>query len=406
MILQYVLSLFDGMSCGQIALKEINIGFERYYASEIDKHAISQTQLNFPRTIQLGDVTQWREWGIEWEKVDLILAGSPCQGFSFAGKQLAFDDPRSRLFFEFVEILKHTRKYNPNVKYLLENVNMKHEHMRVINETLGVFPININSCLVSAQNRNRWYWTNIKTNMLGLFCEVYVAIPQPKDEGILLADILETEVDEKYYISDAVISRMMRKKYSNPAINPDKAGTLNTKNNSAQMSLDSGTTFIAEPICVAMRGREACLTNKRTEYGKKIRKDYEAGKIEASRGNIQRLEPREDGKTNCLTSVQKDNLILTQNYVQWDSSGKGHKSQNNRAFYENGKHGTLTTSGCENTGVVIGHRIRRLTPLECDRLQTIPDWYKWRCSETQHYKMLGNGWTVKVIMHILNFLNC
>lgn len=293
MEIRHILSLFDGMSCGQIALKELDIRFEKYFTSEIDKYAIGQTQLNFPATIQL-----------------------------------------------------------------LENVNMKRSHMMVINEMTGVFPVNINSSLVSAQNRNRWYWTNVRTKMLGLFGEVYSDIPQPQDEGIFLKDILETSVDEKYYISAAVINRMLRKQYSAPLINPNKAGTLNTKNNSGQMSLDSGTTFISEPICTAMRGRG-------TDSEKEIRKVYETGKVKECRKNMQQLEQRKDGKTNCLTSVQKDNLILI--------------------FHS-------------------GVRLRRLTPTECARLQTIPQWYKWQCSETQQYKMLGNGWTVKVIIHILQFL--
>lgn len=416
MELQYIVSLFDGMSCGPIALKEIGIGFERYYSSEIDKHAIKQTQLNFPKTIQLGDVIKWQEWDIDWSKVDLILAGSPCQGFSFAGKQLAFDDPRSRLFFEFVNILNHARKYNPKVKYLLENVNMKHECMRIINEKMGVFPVNINSVLVSAQNRNRWYWTNIKTKMLGLFSEIHVDIPLPKNESIYLKDILEKEVDEKYYISQAVIDRMLRKQYSIPSINPDKAGTLNTKNNSGQMSLDSGTTFIKTDIdgniklnqdkascftvgansggyhsdmdlicCVAMRGRNPDNPADRTA------------------GNYveQCLEPNISGKTNCLTSVQKDNLILS-------CTLRTFKDNFGFRMIKSGKAGTVPVrareDGCGQNVLKIGSKIRRLTPTECDRLQTIPTWYRWECSETQHYKMLGNGWTVKVIIHILKYL--
>lgn len=185
-----VLSLFDGMSCGRIALRELGIEPEHYYASEIDKFAISQTRLNFPDTIHLGDVTKWREWEIDWGTIDLILAGSPCQGFSFAGKQLAFDDPRSKLFFVFVDILSHVKALNPDVFFLLENVNMKKEHMRVITEYCGVHPVNINSNLVSAQNRNRWYWTNIRTKKVGLFGEIHSDIPQPKDEGILLREAI------------------------------------------------------------------------------------------------------------------------------------------------------------------------------------------------------------------------
>lgn len=155
-----VLSLFDGMSCGRLALKRVGIYPKKYYASELDKFAIKETQANWPDTVQLGDVTKWREWDIDWSSIDLLIGGSPCQGFSFAGKQLAFDDPRSALFFVYVDILNHIKSVNPNVKFMLENVKMKKEYLNVITEYLGVEPAFINSALVSAQNRQRYYWCN------------------------------------------------------------------------------------------------------------------------------------------------------------------------------------------------------------------------------------------------------
>lgn len=162
-----VLSLFDGMSCGRIALYEAGIKVNKYFASEIDKHAIAQTQLNFPDTIQLGDVTQVK--GCDLPKIDLLIGGSPCQGFSFAGKQLNFKDPRSVLFFEYVRILRELKTINPDIKFLLENVRMRKECELVISNELGLFPVEINSALVSAQNRVRLYWTNIRTRTEGLF---------------------------------------------------------------------------------------------------------------------------------------------------------------------------------------------------------------------------------------------
>ena len=147
------------MSCGQIALKELGIKVSKYFASEIDKHAIAQTQYNFPNTIQLGNVTTVKAKDLP--PIDLLIGGSPCQGFSFAGKQLNFDDPRSVLFFEYVRILKELRQINPNVKFLLENVRMKRECEAVISEQLGVQPVLINSALLSAQNRERLYWSEI-----------------------------------------------------------------------------------------------------------------------------------------------------------------------------------------------------------------------------------------------------
>jgi DNA-cytosine methyltransferase len=168
-----VLSLFDGMSCGQIALDQLGIKVDNYYAAEIDKYAMQIAKKNYPNTIHLGDVTS--VYAQHLPKIDLLMGGSPCQGFSFAGKQLNFDDPRSALFFEFVRLLKECKpKY-----FLLENVRMKKEYQDVISEHLGVEPIMINSALVSAQNRVRLYWTNIPN------------ITQPEDKGIVLKDILD-----------------------------------------------------------------------------------------------------------------------------------------------------------------------------------------------------------------------
>ena len=208
-----VLSLFDGMSCGRIALERAGVSVTNYFASEIDKHAIKVAMHNYPDTQQLGDVTKWREWDLP--KIDLLIGGSPCQGFSFAGKQLAFDDPRSKLFFEFVECLKHFKPKH----FLLENVRMKKEPLQVITDILGVEPIRINSNLVSAQNRDRYYWTNIPN------------VTQPVDREIYLKDILQPDVEQKYFLTASQRSWLAKnleyqlsKKYS--AIDPDKAITL------------------------------------------------------------------------------------------------------------------------------------------------------------------------------------
>lgn len=155
-----VLSLFDGMSCGRIALERAGISVTNYYASEIDKHAIKASQDNYQDIVRLGDVTKWRDWDIDWSSIDLLLAGSPCQGFSKIGKELAFDDPRSALFFTFIDILNYLKSLNPNIKFLLENVRMKKEYLDVVNEYTGVDGLFINSELLSAQKRPRWYWFN------------------------------------------------------------------------------------------------------------------------------------------------------------------------------------------------------------------------------------------------------
>ena len=177
-----VLSLFDGMSCGQIALQRLGIKVENYFASEIDKYAIQVAKHNFPNTKHIGSVIDVK--GSDLPKIDLLIGGSPCQGFSFAGKQLNFDDPRSKLFFEFVRL---KNECNPTY-FLLENVKMKKEYEDIITEYLGVKPIAINSELFSAQDRKRIYWTNINFKAL------------PTENKLTVEDILEDEVDVKYYI--------------------------------------------------------------------------------------------------------------------------------------------------------------------------------------------------------------
>jgi site-specific DNA-cytosine methylase len=257
-----VLSLFDGMSAGQIALNRVGIKYDKYFASEIDKFAIQVTQCNYPETIQIGDVTQVKSSDLP--KIDLIIGGSPCQGFSFAGKQLNFDDPRSALFFEFVRLIEECKpKY-----FLLENVVMKKEYEDVITQHMGVEPILINSNLVSAQNRKRLYWTNIPN------------IKQPEDLNIKMSDIL-------------------------------------------------------------LSGQHIMVSKQKKEH---------------------------------KPGGEKSSTLLARDY-------KGFGNQ-------------------QMSGVMDNNNIRMLTPIEYERLQNVPDNYSSIVSNTQRYKMLGNGWTVDVIAHI------
>ena len=212
-----VLSLFDGMSCGMIALDRLGIKVDKYYASEIDKYAIQVSQANYPNIIQIGDVCDIK--AEDYQDIDLILAGSPCQGFSFAGKQLAFDDPRSRLFFEFVRLLKEIKpKY-----FLLENVNMKKEFLDVISEQVsscypelpfGIERIKINSALVSAQNRLRWYWTNIP------------GVDQPEQRGIVLRDILEYQLEDNTNAIPNKSQTIKSQYYKSSKANFERSGTF------------------------------------------------------------------------------------------------------------------------------------------------------------------------------------
>ena len=225
-----VLSLFDGMSCCQIALKELGIKVDKYYASEIDKHAIAQTQLNFPDTIQLGDVTKVdaRKLG----HIDLLAGGSPCTNFSFAGRRNGMNtitneeiftlerymqlkeegfqfDGESFLFWEFMRIIGEVRETNPDVIFFLENVEMGDKWEAVLTKAIGIPGIHMNSALVSAQNRRRIYWTNIKTKTEGLFGWTVPDIPQPEDRGIKLEEVLDDKVDEKYYLNAEAIEKLL-----------------------------------------------------------------------------------------------------------------------------------------------------------------------------------------------------
>ena len=369
-----VVSLFDGMSGGQIALTELGHKF-KYYASEVDKFAIAQTQLNFPETIQLGDIENWREWNINWSKIDLILAGSPCQGFSFAGKQLNFADERSKLFFVFVDILNHCKKFNPDVKFLLENVNMKKEYQRVINQVLGLFPVRINSNLVSAQNRDRIYWSNIKIKMVGLFNEIHTDIEQPKDRGILLRDILESEVDEKYYLK----MPLNNKKISNNIL---------SENNKGRCLLDSNYHSLMNVGGMDINGK---ANTRRASGFNSYDKKHNHEVI-----NVSKIGAIKFGRTDEAKQIRKENM-----QKGFDSTPFT-KKEIVGIDYE--KMSTLMTGTNKDNLLINGLILRRLTPTECAKLQTIPTWYKWGCSDTQIYKMLGNGFTIDIFKHIISQL--
>ena len=184
-----VVSLFNGMNTGRQALENVGIKVNKYYSSEIKPYAIELTQHHFPDTIQVGDVTKWKEWNIDWKSIDLILSGSPCQDLSAAGKRAGINGSRSSLFFVFVEILEHIKTLNPNVLFLQENVGSASKlDVGIMSRALGVYPARINSSLVTAQLRDRYYWSNIRTKET--MFDIVTDIPQPKDKGIMLQDII------------------------------------------------------------------------------------------------------------------------------------------------------------------------------------------------------------------------
>jgi len=193
-----VVSLFNGMNTGRQALENVGIKVNKYYSSEIKPYAIELTQHHFPDTIQVGDVTKWREWDIDWQSIDLILSGSPCQDLSAAGKRAGINGSRSSLFFVFVEILEHIKSLNPKVLFLQENVGSAAKlDVGIMSRALGVYPCRINSLLVTAQLRDRYYWSNIRTKQDGMFGDLITDIPQPKDKGIMFKDIITSGYVEK-----------------------------------------------------------------------------------------------------------------------------------------------------------------------------------------------------------------
>ena len=368
-----VLSLFDGMSCGQIALNRAGVKYDTYFASEIDKYAMQVTQANYPNTMQLGDVTKVDYTKLPIGGIDLLMGGSPCQGFSFAGKQLNFNDPRSKLFFEFVRLRDELQP-----KYvLLENVRMKKESEDIITKYMGFPPQAINSNLKSAQNRYRLYWWGQLVD--GKY--QMIPIPPMKDEGIVLKDILEdlpfSEIPN--YLNNTWCGK--RRGDMVKSVDDPKANCL-----TASMWKGQIPTFVKKPIQVgeatnikgfdilkrvySPNGKSPTLTtmqgghrepkvaigrivNRRLDENG-VRKDYQLELPYTAQ-----IEVRNDEKSNCLTTVQKDNVV------------------------------------------VVKELYRKLTPLECERLQTVPDGYTEGVSKTQRYKMLGNGWTVDIISEIM-----
>jgi DNA-cytosine methyltransferase len=482
-----VLSLFDGMSCGQIALNKLGIDYDKYFACEIDKYAMQVTQHNFPDTIQLGDVQFVTKETFGTHKIDLVIGGSPCQGFSFAGKQLNFEDPRSALFFEFVRLVKELKpKY-----FLLENVKMKKEYQNVITQYMGVEPIEINSSLVSAQTRKRLYWTNIPN------------VSQPEDKGVVLRDIIESGcIDDRMVnegkshcltarYSGAVwwnsIERKQRTMISLEQVDNKLRHKEATKKGYAEAGEGEGLDLTFPESKTrrgrAMKDKSNCLTAAGHEMGVVIdpskpnqinpskdaagkqpymqdRVFHEDGKSHAltatfaNRTNVgdfeddvkggavrgrynedgkveQRLEVRKDDKTNSITTVQKDSIVvrpativgrrLNERGVREDYNKDVPITQCLQVKHNSDKSGTLTTVEKDNVlsenepgrypDAYNDKKLswRKLTPLECERLQTVPDGYslvlddngKQLVSDSQRYKMLGNGWTIDVITHIM-----
>ena len=293
-----VLSLFDGISCGRQALKELDVKVDRYYASEIDTYAIDVALENHPDIIEIGDVEKWREWDIDWSSIDLLIGGSPCQGFSFSGKKLYFNDERSKLIFCFIDILNHIKSVNPNVKFLLENVKMNKKCKVVIDSHVGVEGVSINSNLFSAQNRDRIYWTNLPIAEL------------PSRNEAVLQDVIEEDTDDKpkLYLTERHLNGFLKSYKWKPNLLTEKSKPI------------LASYHKQPPHCPYIRRTRRLGIDKYSDY-------------------------------------------------------------------------------------------RRLSPTECERLQMLPIGYTEKgssgssISDSQRYKMLGNGWTVGAVKHIFSSLN-
>ena len=441
-----VLSLFDGMSCGQQALERLGIKVDNYFASEIDKYAIKVTMANYPNTIQLGSVVGVD--GYKLPKIDLLIGGSPCQSFSFAGKrkgmatkceteiltlkhylQLKSEgyefEGQSYLFWEFMRLLNECK---PNY-FLLENVEMGEKWEKVLSRAIGVNGIHINSALVSAQNRKRIYWTNIGLIPGGLFGDLESIIPQPKDKGILLKDILESDVNDKYYLSQQRIETMLKSERSVPYVDEEtkkfncllagynkiptdgqyvvhntmprssttgKGGTgLLSRNDGKTYCLDTGNTNAVE----LRKVRQLSINNKSNGATQPYQQDrvYDIEGISPALntdGRGHAVEIVLTSKDKRLQKIVDDNTFIDGEIAHLDTYNQTIDKEKSPALKLPHNDRFLYDTS----------RIRRLTPLECERLQTVADNYTNHVSDSQRYKMLGNGWTVDVIAYIFSYL--
>lgn len=340
-----VVSLFNGMNTGRQALENIGIKVNKYYSSEIKPYAIELTQHHFPDTIQVGDVTKWKEWDIDWSSIDLILSGSPCQDLSAAGKRAGINGKKSSLFFVFVDILNHIKSLNPNVLFLQENVGSASKlDVGIMSRELGVYPVRINSKLVTAQLRDRYYWSNIRTKET--MFDVVTDIPQPKDKGIMFKDILTSgyterdkanallQGDYKQFIKDELkqssyLKSRIEKGKQPPNLIYEENNELRVKTNTKQ-----GYDIVTENDCI----------------------DLSFPTSTTRRGRVTK------GKSPCLM-----------------------ESNNNLYSYKDGM-------------------VRTVNQVEMERLQGFSDGYTSILSKRKSGSLLGDGWTLPVIEHIFKFI--
>lgn len=341
-----VVSLFNGMNTGRQALENVGIKVNKYYSSEIKPYAIELTQHHFPDTIQLGDVINWREWNIAWQTIDLILSGSPCQDLSLAGKRAGINGSNSSLFFVFVDILNHIKSLNPSILFLQENVGGASKlDVGIMSRELGVYPVRINSKLLTAQLRDRYYWSNIKT--IETMFDLVTDIPQPKDRGIMFKDI----------VTDGHVERV-------------KALAL----------LESESR-----VCVSQ---------------KSIKNRASRDLINMIYLDEHSLIYKHDNELRCKTNTIKGYDVITENDCL-DLSYE--KSLTRRARVTKGKSPCLPAS-CMNLYTYKNGEVRTLNKIEMCRLQGFPDNYCDIVTKKQAGSLLGDAWTLPIIEHIFTFI--
>lgn len=324
-----VISLFNGMGTLRQAFADMNIKVDKYYSSEIKPYAIELQQHHFPDVIQVGDINNWKEWDIDWKTIDFIGSGSPCQDLSQAGNRVGINGSKSSLFFVFTEILEHVKKLNTNVKFLQENVgSAPKKDVGIMSRKLGVYPVRINSNLLTAQNRDRYYWTNIKTK--NTMFDVVSDIPQPKDKKVFLKNVIESGYVDK---------------------------------NKANAILESQSRH-----CVSQESMR-----KRSEIGGFITVVKEATK----KGFVE-VYPNEGVDLSYPNSETRRGRLM---------KDKCNAILRSNEFYINN-----------------GYYLRKLSQTELERLQGFKDGYTSILSYNKSASLLGDGWTLPVIIHILSFM--
>lgn len=310
------------MNTGRQALENVSIKVNKYYSSEIKPYAIKLTQYHFPDTIQVGDVTKWQEWNIDWKSIDLVLSGSPCQDLSAAGKRAGINGKKSSLFFVFVEILEHIKLLNPNVLFLQENVGSATKlDVGIMSRALGVYPVRINSSLVTAQLRDRYYWSNIRTRET--MFDIVTDIPQPKDREIMFKDIITSGLTEndKHTCLNTGSGRGGTQRYLKHRnettgmltliyeVNNELRVKTNTKqgydvvteNDCIDLSFPTSTTRRAR----VTKGKSPCLMESSNNLY-----SYKDGIVRTvNQTEMERLQGFPDGYTSILTTAKAGSLL-------------------------------------------------------------------------------------------------